>query len=397
MGRPTVTWLTPFVPDRHGGGGQIRQAYLLPALAEVAEVSLYSNQPLRDPLVRETVSSFSLVDSPTTDWSKRSKLVRRARDLTVILYGHEPREVSNFRGLRGSLVQAVGTEADATIVEYAGLAPLIQHRRGERPWILTLHNVGSVMERQEQAFYIGGRRAWLHGRDAGIWERWESKVPSRYDVLVAVSAEDAVHFRDRSGRAPEVIPNGVDTERFQPSEWPNAPRLIFTGALNTGPNYYGLLWFCRDVLPLIQRGCPDVTLDIVGSNAPPQILDLRRLPGVSVHVDVPDILPYLRAARVSVVPLKIGTGTRLKALEAMAAGRPVVGTSVGLGGLDVADRVHAEIADDPESFTDRVCRLLNDDEHITVLTRRARRLVEERYSWRAIGTQYVRLITDALV
>jgi glycosyltransferase involved in cell wall biosynthesis len=348
--------------------------------------------------MQDAVASFRFIDSPATDWSSRSKWTRRARDLTVVLYGREPREVSSFRGFRKALAGVVSDiDADAVIVEYAGLAPLIYDRApGDRPWILTLHNVGSVMEQQEQAFYSGGRQAWLHRRDAKIWERWESSVPANFDLLVTVSSEDAAHFTDRRGRRPKVVPNGVDTDRFQMTEVPKEPKLIFTGALNTGPNYYGLLWFCREVLPLIQSNHPGVTLDVVGSHAPSQILDLRRLPGVSVHVDVPDVAPYLLRARVSVVPLKIGTGTRLKALEAMAAGRPVVGTSVGLGGLAIAAGVHAEIADDPKSFSDKVCRLLNDDDHVGSITQQARQLVEERYSWSAIGAEYVRLIIDTL-
>lgn len=398
MRRPSITWVTPFVPDRHGGGGQIRQAYLLLALAEVAEIGLYTNRESKDRLVREAVSSFHLIDAPATDWATRSKWARRTRDLAVVLYGREPREVSNFRGLRKALAGPLGgTDADAVIVEYAGLAPLIDYRADfERPWILTLHNVGSVMERQEQAINSGGRQAWLHSRDSRIWERWESKQPSRYDRVVTVSSEDAVHFRDRRGRRSEVIPNGVDIERFRPTDLPDEPRLVFTGALNTGPNYYGLLWFCHDVLPLVRRVRTDVSLDIVGSNAPPEIRDLGRLPGVRVHEDVPDVVPHLRAARVSVVPLKIGTGTRLKALEAMAAGRPVVGTSVGLGGLEIADGINAEIADDPQSFSDRVCRLLDDDDHASALTQQARHLVEERYSWSAIGARYVSFIAEML-
>ena len=398
MGLPRVAWLTPFVPDRNGGGGQIRQAYLLRALSETAAICLYSNQPLTDPAVQAAVLSFELVDVPAIDWGKRSKWSRRLRDLMVVLHGREPREVANFYRFRSELAGAVeGLSADAVIVEYAGLAPLIHHRFvPEQPWILTLHNVGSVMEMQEAAVYNRGRQAWLHRRDARIWGRWESEVPSLYDRLVTVSTEDAHRFHDRVGRPPAVVPNGVDTERFQFTEPPTEPSLIFTGALNTGPNFDGLLWFCDQILPLIQAQHEHVSLDIVGSNPPPQIRQLSLLPGVSLHADVPDVLPYLRKARVSIVPLRIGSGTRLKALEAMAAGRPVVGTSIGLDGLNVSHGVHAEIADQPQAFSDSVCRLLGDDGRVTDLTTNARRLVEAEYSWDAIGSQFVEVIEDAL-
>ena len=398
MGRPRITWLTPWVPDRNGGGGQIRQAYLLGALARAADISLFSNQPLRDSSVRDAVSSFELIKSPIRDWGRRPKWVRRIRDLSVVLYGREPREVSSFHNLRKALAPVVRrSDADAVIVEYAGLAPLINHRRDcGRPWILTLHNVGSVMERQEAALYSRGRHPWLHMRDGIIWESWEKDIPSHYERLVTVCSEDASHFRDRERRPPEVIPNGVDTDRFEFTEIPKEPKLVFTGALNTGPNYDGVLWFCREILPLVRAKCGAVTLDVVGSSAPPEIVDLAQLDGVSVHVDVADVVPYLRRARIAVVPLRIGTGTRLKALEAMSSGRPVVGTSVGLGGLEIGAGVHAEVVDDPESFASQICRLLSDDDHAARLTRQARKLVENKYSWATIGSQFVRLVTDTV-
>src|SRR5207302_4004164 len=150
--------------------------------------------------------------------------------------------------------------------------------------------------------------------------------------------------------------------RFQPAPLADAPTLVFTGTLSWGPNIDGLTWFCTDVLPLVRARVPDVRLDIVGREPLPEVEALARLAGVSVHADVPSVVPWLEQARVAVVPLRIGSGTRIKALEAMAAGRPVVGTSVGLEGLDIEDGVHALVADEPPTLADAVVRVLTDDE-----------------------------------
>jgi glycosyltransferase involved in cell wall biosynthesis len=113
-----------------------------------------------------------------------------------------------------------------------------------------------------------------------------------------------------------------------------------------------------------------------------------------VHADVPIMAPYLAAARVAVVPLRMGTGTRLKALEAMAAGRPLVGTTIGLDGLGLEDGVHARIVDDPEAMAQAIVALLRSDAQAQALASAARRLVEDRFQWETIGAEFANAMVD---
>jgi glycosyltransferase involved in cell wall biosynthesis len=137
---------------------------------------------------------------------------------------------------------------------------------------------------------------------------------------------------------------------------------------------------------------PDAILDIVGARPPPDVLALGNSDGVAVHADVPDVVPFLERARVAVVPLRIGSGSRLKALEAMAAGRPVVGTAIGVGGLEARPGRDLIVAVDAGAFADQVARCLADRELAMRLGRQGRALVEERYCWDRIGAEYAALL-----
>jgi glycosyltransferase involved in cell wall biosynthesis len=275
-------------------------------------------------------------------------------------------------------------------IEFAGLAPLARRRpAGGARWALTLHNLRSVMARHEAAVEPGARQRWLLQRDQAKAAWFEQWAMTAFDLVVVASEDDRAVLGDRA----LVVPNGVDTDAIRPTLLPAAASLVFTGALYTQPNVDGLVWFCEHVLPLVQAKRPDAVLAIVGTRPRPEVRALARQPGVHLHVDVPSVAPHLEAARVAVVPLRIGSGSRLKALEAMAAGRPVVGTAIGLGGIDAVPGVHALVADDAPAFAGAVLSLLDDDERASGLASAARELVERHYSWREIGAAYA----DALL
>jgi glycosyltransferase involved in cell wall biosynthesis len=252
-------------------------------------------------------------------------------------------------------------------------------------WVLTLHNLPSRMAAQQAAIMPKRRQRWLFGRDVIRARRLERRALSSYDRLVTVSAADA----EALGADPKiaVVPNGVDLGRFVPSPLPAAARIVFSGALYTAPNTDAAQWFCRTVLPLVLASVPEVSVDVVGARPPAEVSALSEIPGVSVHADVDSVVPFLEAARVAVVPIRIGSGTRLKALEAWAAGRPVVGTSIGLEGLDVEPGRNAMLADDAPAFAAAVVRVLSDDALARRLAEAGRATVTASYDWAGLGAQ----------
>jgi glycosyltransferase involved in cell wall biosynthesis len=215
--------------------------------------------------------------------------------------------------------------------------------------------------------------------------RYEARVCREADAVVAVSEADAALLRRL---APEgrylVLPNGVDTAAFAFREAPPAepPELVFTGTMDFRPNVDAALWFAEAILPLVRRARPDVRCLVVGKAPDARLLAVaQRGPGLVVTGAVPDVRPYLARAAVYVVPMRMGSGTRLKVLEAMAAGVPVVSTRVGLQGIAATPAEEAYAADAPGAFAAAVLRLLGDAGERARLAQRARALVEARYDW----------------
>jgi len=380
--RPSILWVTAQAPDRSSGGGNIRQAHLLAALTERATVDLVLAGHLRDEDLRRSVRKVIEVDGPDARGTTRPK--GRAAAVT----SRQPDEVRYLAGARRALGPLARQDGgyDLVTLEHAGLAPLVPRRR-TTAWAITLHNVGSRWAAQAAAASPGLRSARLRveqRRSAAL----ERRIMAAFDLVVVPSDEDAALLPGDAA----VVPNGVDVGAFVPGALPPSPSLVFTGTLGYLPNVDGLTWFCAEVLPIVRASCPSVTLDIVGSRAGPAVRALASSPGVRLHEDVTAVQPYLAAGRVAVVPLRIGTGTRLKALEAMAAGRPVAGTGVGLEGLGLVPGRHALVADAPAELARHIVALLGDDALADRLAAAGRALVEDRFDWRVIGGAYADLL-----
>lgn len=187
---------------------------------------------------------------------------------------------------------------------------------------------------------------------------------------------------DPHGRRPQ---RGRFLDYFRPRAEPE-PRegttLLFFGAIDYYPNTDGLLFFLREVFPLLESRVPKVRLCIVGRR-PPDVIVARRGPHVEVTGAVEDVRPHLERAAVVIAPLRIGGGTRLKILEAMAMGKAVVSTSIGAAGLDVVPERDLLIADDAQSFAAQCCRLLDNPGLSDEIGAAARAAVEARYGWGA--------------
>lgn len=385
-----VRWLTPIPPDHDGGGGHIRQAYLLDELGRHCEVELIVAGRLADDAVRRAVASVT--ELAPLELRTAPGPSRRMVDLRMALVERFHREVALHRPVRRAFARELVRRppAELTCVEFAALAPLASRRRTGH-WALTLHNLGSRMAGQAATVTPGRRQRWLHERDRVHAETFERWVGDRYDTVVAVSDDDAAALG--SDRV-LVVPNGVDLDRYPPSPVPVSPRLVFVGALYTRPNIDGITWFCREILPLVRRAVPDVTLDVVGLRPTAEVRDLGALAGVAVHADVASVVPHLRHARAAIVPLRIGSGSRLKVLEAMAAGRPVVGTSVGFEGLALRPDEHVAVADDPLGLAAATVLLLTDDAVAHRRAAAAHRHVAQHHSWSVIGADYVASLFD---
>ncbi len=176
------------------------------------------------------------------------------------------------------------------------------------------------------------------------------------------------------------MPNGVDVDAYQPlSDGPEGCSLLFVGTMSYTPSVDAMQYFCGEILPRIRQS-QDVDLWIVGRDPTASVMQLQG-GGVVVTGQVADVVPYYRRCNVAIAPLRAGSGTRLKILEAMALGRPIVTTSIGCEGLNVVDERDLMIADTPAEFAARTVRLLGDHALARQLAANARRLVVDHYDW----------------
>jgi len=191
------------------------------------------------------------------------------------------------------------------------------------------------------------------------------------------------------------VPTGVDLDHFAPRSRMSQPTtdLVFLGSMDWRPNIDGVRWFAADILPLIRRRLPECSLAVVGRLPTPEI---RRLADADARIQVtgtvPDVRPYLWESAVSIVPLRVGGGTRLKIYEAMAARVPVVSTSVGAEGLDVRDGENIALADSPEAFAERCLILLSDAEARRKQAQAAWEIVAACYSWEVVARKFEQLL-----
>jgi polysaccharide biosynthesis protein PslH len=241
------------------------------------------------------------------------------------------------------------------------------------------------------------RRYMNHQAD--LLEKVERKLCPRFDINIMTSEIDAERLRALSPDArTTVIPNGVDTDYFQPSS-PHAVvpgRLTFLGPTYMFPNRDAVEFLLADVWPLIQQQHPASTLHLIGKNSPDDKARFESHLGVTCNGHVPDIRPHLAEAAVSIVPIRVGGGTRLKILDAWSMGKAVVSTSVGCEGLKTVDGHNILIRDDPTQFADAVVRLLRDHDLRARLGNEARKTAEECYAWRVVGRKLVASYHDLL-
>ncbi|HOG47641.1 MAG TPA: glycosyltransferase, partial [Anaerolineae bacterium] len=256
------------------------------------------------------------------------------------------------------------------------------------------HNAEYLLQQRACATDLRRPRRWVAAAYSFVqWlklRRFERDVCRRADRLVAVSDADAAALAalDPHLRA-TVVPNGVDLAAYHPAIPPLAglarPSLVFTGKMDFRPNIDAVLWFAGEVLPRLWQAVPEAHLYVVGQSPSPRLDPLRAEPRITITGWVDDVRPYIAGADVYVVPLRVGGGTRLKVLEAMAMGRALVATPLGVEGLGAGDGQELVLAGEAQAFAREIAALLADAGRRQALGRAARAFVERSYGWDAIG------------
>jgi glycosyltransferase involved in cell wall biosynthesis len=384
-----ILFLSRWFPYPSNNGSKLRIYNLLRGLAQHQEVTLlsFADQSDVDPNVSE-LKSFCR-DVQVVPWKPFDPHSHRAwlgflslKPRSVIdTFSPEMRECINQTLLEKNYDVVIASQVDT--------AAYSQYFR-DLPALFEEVEVGVLYEQFTQTRSFKPRlRAgltWLKHR------RYLASLLKNFQVCTVVSEQERQYLSRavNSHTSIEVIPNCVNLTSYSDvQETPQPNTLIFTGAFSYFPNYEAMAWFLRKAYPLIQAQVPDVHLTITGNH---QNRPLPPATNVTLTGFVDDVRPLIARSWASVVPLHTGGGTRLKILEAMALGTPVVATSKGAEGLDVQDGKHLLIADTPEMFAQAVTCLLMDAELRRLLSTNAYQLVREKYDWAVVIPRFLDLI-----
>lgn len=281
---------------------------------------------------------------------------------------------------------------DHVVCDFLSSAPHFSDLSGA---VLFQHNVeGMIWKRHVEHADLPWRRSYFR-RQARLMLEYEGWVCRSVKNVIAVSEADAVTMRELYGaQRVTAVPTGVDVEYFTPSgEAQRSTDLVFVGSMDWMPNIDGVIWFANEVLPLIRKKLAGCSLAVVGRTPGREVTELaERDRGIRITGTVADVRPWLWESKVSIVPLRIGGGTRLKIYEAMAAKTPVVSTTVGAEGLDVSPGENVLIADSAEAFAEACVRLVIDPDERRRMAEAGWQHVARKHSWEAAALEFERAL-----
>jgi polysaccharide biosynthesis protein PslH len=417
-----ILLLSPYPPYPPHGGGTMRIYRLLRGLAERHEVTCLTFAPdaaaelALDPLRR--ICTVQTVPGPRARATARRAWTTLSSRLPDMALRNSSRAYT--AAMRTLLAKERFDLVQAESIEMAGyLGEIARMWRTQRPLLLLdQFNVEYVLQKRTaltsllNVIRTGTPKARARQLAGGVYSlvQWakladyERRVMQECDAVVAVSDGDAAIFHQMAPQSTiGVVPNGVDTREFSraaverlelAAPAPDEQRIVFSGTLDFRPNVDAVTWFAQRVLPLVRVRHPRAELIVVGRRPTPALEQMAADQLITLTGEVPDARPYLAAASVYVVPMRIGGGVRLKLLEALALEAPVVCTSLGAEGvIGLQHEMHCLLADDPTGFARAVIRLLDDPELGRRLGAAGRTLVAKRYDWDEIVPRLEALVS----
>jgi polysaccharide biosynthesis protein PslH len=379
-----VTSRLPYPPSE---GHQLRAWHLLRAASREHQVTLLSLRRPDEPPLPEHLPGINLAGVHQIDLPAL-KLPHQVAGLALrgLLSGRTLLDLRyRPRALQQRFDQLV-QQADLVHLDILAVAGLLERVPDGVPAVLNEHNVESLLARKRIAMETRPlQRLLLRLKYRGL-ERFERRACARAHRVLACSQADAERLRALApGCRVNVVPNGVDLTKFSPGRPGDEQNdsLVFVGHMGWFPNRDGIEYFITEILPLLKQR-QSLQLEVIGRKehlAVPSAVTGR----VNFAGFVDDLQARVRRAAVFIVPLRAGSGTRLKILEAMAMGKAIVSTRIGAEGIGLVDGDSACLADTPDEFARAIERLLDDPELRHRLGRRARLLAEQRYGWTVIG------------
>jgi len=399
MTRPRLLYVSEKPPWPKDSGGNIRTYYLVEALARHYDLTLLSTDDGSPTLAegRRVLEGFCSEVEFVPDTKQRGGRGMAWGVLASLLHGRPAvlqynenphlRAAAERRLTTGSYDFLHLSQVDTSVYFDLAATPTC---------VIDTQNVLFEYYERRAEHEQSALRRWACRREGRLLRRFEPELFASVASTIVCSEEEreTLHAVDAS-LSVEVIPNGVDCDYFETVDVAGAAApadLIFVGDMGYGPNQDACEFFIEDVLPLVRARVPEARFLAVGKNPSQALRDIgASRDEVIVTGFVDDVRDWLRKAGVYVVPIRYGSGTRLKVLEAFASGLPTVSTSIGAEGIDYTRGSDIEIADEPEALAAAICGLIEDRTRAAQLGRNARMTAESRYAWPAIGARMVAL------
>jgi len=397
-----ILWLCSYAPYPPDFGGARRTYNLLEQAAHAGHtidlLALATGAPEQDAATVDALSGFcahvelvrdlwalpaalGAADPAAVARKRRGQLQSLLSRRSYQFYSHYSAHLQAALDRRAAAVQYDLVQVEFSQMAYYRLPAGV-------PAILDLHNVEYEILGRVAAGGGAPVRRLYNWAEYLKFRRAEPQLWRRFPLLLVTSERDGALVRQHLPQArPVVVPNGVDTTFVHPAPpgmgpAPGAdPQIVFTGMMAYYPNHDGALYFADAIWPAIRRELPAAHWLIVGAEPPPAVRALDGAVGITVTGRVDDVRPYAWRSGVSIVPLRMGGGTRLKIVEALAMGQAVVSTSVGCEGIAVAPGHNLVVADDPAAFAAAVADLLRDPARAAAIGAAGRVLAEQQYSW----------------
>ena len=400
---PRILYFAPKECWPPSTGAQLRNFYLARELARGGERLTYlgfSDERARQADHKDTYQFGNR--TPADEWCEELITVPLNSSyspgkLARGLLGKTPLPVLNYTtpAMKQALAEVLERkEFDIVQLESVHLAeylPIIRAAKSKPKIICDWHNVESeLMQRYSEQASNAPRRFYAQVTAKRMADL-EQRIMSHFDGHVTVSDRDRDQLKTWAPDVPiYVIENGVNVEYYSPKEGQDELRrfrIVFIGSMDYHANTEAVTRFAESIWPRIHEKFPDLVFTIVGRNPTPEVVALNERPGIDVTGRVRDVRPYCREALASVVPLRIGGGSRLKILEAMAADLPIVSTNLGAEGIDARHGENILIADSDDDFTKALLLLCENETERAQLALAGRTLVESHYDWSVLAAR----------
>lgn len=391
-----VLWIARTCPYPPNDGEKLRVFNLLKALGSRHELTIvYREMDDDEQASSEVLRSICRGGVHAVRVPRPKGWLQRLRWLLPFVLSRYPIALCTvyFEPIRQVLARLAAEKSfDVVQVEHSSLAIYMDRVMfSSRPaTVLTMHNIDYIRnERLVENTPIG--LTWLYYKLNQLrFKRWELEVLRQFDQVISMSALDRhAMLTEVPTLAVRVVPNGVDVDHVPYAPAPAACRnVVFVASMDSEANHDGAMFLLREVWPLVASKCPDARLLFVGRNPQRDLRAAHDGNTVIVTGTVSDVMTYYREAAVAVVPLRSGGGTRLKILEAMAAGVPVVSTTVGCEGLELVQDRDLIVADAADAIATAVAQLLENPGLRSDMAAQARQTVERTYDWRFIAASH---------